>query len=253
MRYKRNIIGLTDAVAENKTLTILWFRRWRLVDLLLVIVVACGIAGLMPDRNYLAASQLAGKWLALDNARLGPMLQEARVFAGLMAAVAFAAWALVRRLHAELTARLQMRSVALSVLVQLHFLFFLPAVAYWFYYSYRYVTAPEEAWREEVKVVPWHRDFDEVMERCRMLIPEGDGVLVSFRGPGTASYVPFVNARLYPRKVFVANLEEDGPPGNESRRTRYINKLRASGIRWVVNYRGPREFDSRQFTVDRLP
>jgi hypothetical protein len=136
------------------------------------------------------------------------------------------------------------------VLLQLHFLIFVPTLAYWFYYAYYWVTVSDAEWEEESRIVPWHNNWRQAIEQLREQIPESDSVLLILERRGTVSYGPFFNYYLYPRKVFIYRSELE-----RERITRAdvnLDEVRKAGVRWVLTYSGPREFDADQLRLERI-
>jgi hypothetical protein len=138
----------------------------------------------------------------------------------------------------------------MNTLMQLHFLLFVPTVAFWIFYGAYWLNAAESRWQEEIKVVPWHHDLPHRLEELRHQIPEHTSVLLILEKPGTISYAPFFNTHLYPRKVYVHR--RDPNQGRVTRDDVNMNDLRQQGIEWVITYSGPREFDATQLKIEDL-
>jgi len=138
-----------------------------------------------------------------------------------------------------------------ALLLHIHFLIFIPTIAFWFFYGTYWLTVPEAQWKQELLVVPWHNDLPDVMARLRRQIPEDASVLLILERPGTISYVAYFNTYLYPRKVYVYRRESN--QGRITRADVNIDELKGAGIGWIITYGGPREFHADQLRVEQLP
>jgi hypothetical protein len=223
-------------------------RRIHRYDVILVLAALALIAAFLPDAFYFNGLSKAPTKLSAE--RAAAMLRQLRLFAPILAVVAVALWWAVRKLAPEIGAHFDFKSKIATRLLQLHFLIFIPTIAYWFFYGAYWLTIPEAQRQQEMLVVPWHNNLLDVVAQLRRQIPEDASVLLILEQPGTISYASYFNAYLYPRKVYLHRREPD-----QDRITRAdvkVKELREAGIGWIITYSGPREFHVDQLRVERI-
>ncbi len=219
-----------------------------LYDMLLAMSMLSLVAAVVPNAVYLKG--LAEFHIRLDGERAAGLLQQLRWYAPILTIVASALWWVTRRLATEIRASFDFNSRIAAWLLPLHFLLFVPTIAFGVYYGAYWLATPESRWREEVRVVPWHRDLPDVVMQLRQQIPKDASVLLILEQPGTISYAAYFNAYLYPRKVYIHRRSSD--QGRIMRADVDVGEMRDSGIGWIITYSGPRVFEADQLRVEPI-
>lgn len=223
-----------------------WTFRW--YDALLGLAIFCLILGLLPDGVYLHILVALGP--SVESARLHALPGQMRLFMPMMVLASAILWWGMRKTAPEFQMWFDMRPRILALLFRLHVLIIVPTVAYWLFYGVYWWTASEAQWKQEIRLVPWHRDLSDAIARLRQRIPEEASLLLILERRGTSSYAAYFNAALYPRRVYVYRRQ----PGRVkvTRAEVDVNRLRQLGIDWIVTYRGPHEFHLDQLSVEPL-
>jgi hypothetical protein len=205
----------------------------------------------LPGSVYIRILEWTRPVASIAEYHLPVLLDQLPKYSIMTGLISILLWLFVRRLAPEIRAHFGVKSRLVAWLLQLHLLLFVPTMGYWLYYVYYWATASDEAWAEEAVVVPWHRNLKQVAAEYARQIPEGDSVLLVLEELGTANYAPFINYYLYPRKTYIY------PPGSGNGKTTRQNvqleDLKISGIRWILTYSGPREFDASRLRLERVP
>jgi hypothetical protein len=227
------------------------YSKVKLYDLLLVLAFFSLLVALLPESVYRRLLSLVRAVASIPENRLHDLLERLPTYALITALIAFILWWVIRKLAPEIRAQFAFKSKLVSVLLQLHLLIFVPTLAYWFFYVYYAVTVSEAEWNQELNIVPWHNDCRQVIEQVRQQIPESDAVLLILEGRGTTSYGPFFNYHLYPRKVYI--YRPDPVRGKITRTDINLDGVKKAGIRWILTYSGPRQFQADQLRLERIP
>lgn len=216
--------------------------------ILLVLAGFVLVLGFVPDVIYIRWLSPIGATLSAE--RLQAMLPQFRLYAPMLAGVLGGLWFIHRRWQTRSLADCNLASRWTLRLMWLHFVLFIPTIAFWAFYGVYWISATETQRQEEITPVPWHDNLMPRLQELRQQIPEQASVLLILEQPGTISYAAFFNSYLYPRKVYMHL--RDPARGRITRDDVNTDEIRQYGIDWILTYSGPRAFDARQLRVEKL-